>query len=86
MGAPSCGARLRTRRPWSAPSRPAGWTGPSHAPAVLNDRPATDAVRTVDPAIGEKAHKISQPDLAAWLVSQLDTTEHAHRTVTLATT
>ncbi len=55
-------------------------------PAVLNDDPATGSVRAFDPATGEKAHKISRADLAAWLVTELGSTENVHRTVTIATT
>lgn len=55
-------------------------------PAVLNDDPATGGVRAFDPATGEKAHKISRADLAAWLVTELGSTENVHRTVTIATT
>lgn len=54
-------------------------------PAVLSDGPATGDVRVLDPATGEKARKIARADLAAWLVAHLDTSDHVHRTVTLAT-
>jgi putative NADH-flavin reductase len=54
-------------------------------PPVLNDDPATGAVRVFDPATGEKAHKIARADLAAWLVAQLDDSAYVHRAVTVAT-
>lgn len=54
-------------------------------PAVLNDDPATGGVRAFDPGAGDKAQKISRADLAAWLVAQLDSTDHLHRAVTIAT-
>ncbi len=54
-------------------------------PAILNDNPATGGARAFDPATGDKAHKITRADLAAWLVAQLGSTEHVHRAVTVAT-
>ncbi len=54
-------------------------------PAILNDNPASGDVRVLDPATGNKAHKIARADLAAWLVAQLGNTEHVHRAVTVAT-
>lgn len=53
-------------------------------PAVLGNGRATGGVRLYDPATGDKAHKITRADLAEWLVAQLESTEHVHRTVTLA--
>jgi putative NADH-flavin reductase len=53
-------------------------------PATLTDDPATGDVRVLDPATGEKAHKITRADLAVWLVAQLDNNDHAHRAVTVA--
>ena len=53
-------------------------------PAILNDGPAGGDVRVFDPATGEKAHKISRADLAAWLVAQLDSSAHLHRAVAVA--
>lgn len=55
-------------------------------PAILNDDRATGNVRVLDPATGEKAHKIARADLAAWLVAQLDNSDYVHRAVTVATT
>lgn len=54
-------------------------------PAILGDGPAAGDVRVFDPATGEKAHKITRADLAAWLVAQLDNSDHVHRAVTVAT-
>ena len=54
-------------------------------PAILTDKPATDTVRTFDPATGEKARRISRVDLAAWLVAQLDDSDNVRRAVTVAT-
>jgi putative NADH-flavin reductase len=54
-------------------------------PPVLNDKPPTGDVRVLDPTAGEKAHKISRADLAAWLVAQLDSDAYSHRAVTVAT-
>lgn len=54
-------------------------------PAVLTDDPATGGVRVIDSPTGEKARKIARQDLAAWLVANLDNSDHVHRTVTLAT-
>lgn len=53
-------------------------------PAILVDDPATGDVQVFDPATGEKAHKITRADLAAWLVAQLDNNDHLHRAVTVA--
>lgn len=54
-------------------------------PAILNDNPASGDVRVLDPATGNKAHKIARADLAAWLVAQLGSSEYVHRAVTVAT-
>ena len=54
-------------------------------PAVLTDDDPTGAVRTYEPASGEKARKISRADLATFLVGQLDDATHLGRAVTVAT-
>lgn len=54
-------------------------------PPALNDDPATGHVRVLDPAAGEKAHKMARADLAAWLVAQLDDSAHIRRAVTVTT-
>lgn len=54
-------------------------------PAILNDDAGTGDVRVFNSATDGKAHKITRADLAAWLVAQLESTEHVHRAVTVAT-
>ena len=53
-------------------------------PAALNDDPATGNVRVFDAETGEKAHKITRADLAAFMLEQLSGDEYLHRAVTIA--
>ena len=53
-------------------------------PAILSDDSAKGDVRVFDAGTGEKAHKITRADLAAFMVTQLSSDEHLHRTVTIA--
>lgn len=53
-------------------------------PAILNDRPATGAVRPFTGA--EIAHKVTRADTAAFLVDQLTSDAHLNRAVTIANT
>lgn len=53
-------------------------------PAILNDDPATGNVQVFDAETGEKAHKITRSDLAAFMIAQLSNNEHLHQAVTVA--
>ena len=53
-------------------------------PAILSDDPATGNVRVFSAESGEKAHKITRADLAAFMVAQLSNNEHLHQAVTIA--
>ncbi len=53
-------------------------------PAILSDDPPTGRVRIFEEGSGEKAHKISRDDLAAFMVDQLTSNEHLHKAVTIA--
>ncbi|MEH2179529.1 NAD(P)-dependent oxidoreductase [Nostoc sp.] len=53
-------------------------------PAILNDDPAKGNVRVFDTETGEKAHKITRADLAAFMLVQLDNNEYLHQAVTIA--
>ncbi len=53
-------------------------------PAILTDGPATGQVQVFDPATGEKAHKITRIDLAAFMIAQLSSGEHLHKAITIA--
>ena len=53
-------------------------------PAVLTDDPATGNVRVFDTETGEKAHKITRADLAAFMLAQLSSDQYLHRAVTIA--
>ncbi|MBD2310008.1 NAD(P)H-binding protein [Chroococcidiopsis sp. FACHB-1243] len=53
-------------------------------PALLNDDPAMGNVRVFDPATGEKAHKITRADLAAFMLAQLSSNNYLHQAVTIA--
>ena len=53
-------------------------------PAILNDDPPTGNVTVYDPSTGDKAHKITRGDLAAFLVDQLAADTHVGRAVTIA--
>lgn len=53
-------------------------------PAILNDEPATGNVRVFPVGSGEKAHKITRADLAAFMLAQLSSNEHLHQAVTIA--
>ena len=53
-------------------------------PAILTDDPATGRVRVFDPESGDKAHKITRADLAAFMVAQLTDDTHLRQAVTVA--
>jgi len=53
-------------------------------PAILSDGPAEGDARVFNAATGEKAHKITRADLAAFMVTQLDSDEYLHQAVTIA--
>ncbi|MBN4001661.1 NAD(P)H-binding protein [Nostoc sp. LPT] len=53
-------------------------------PAILNDDPAKGNVRVFDAKTGEKAHKITRADLAAFMLAQLSNNEYLHQAVTIA--
>jgi len=53
-------------------------------PAILSDDPAKGDVRVFDAGSGEKAHKITRADLAAFMVAQVSSDEHLHQAVTIA--
>ena len=53
-------------------------------PAMLNDDPATGNVQVFDPESGDKAHKITRADLAAFMIAQLSDDKHLHQAVTIA--
>ncbi|MBC8135001.1 MAG: NAD(P)H-binding protein [Fibrella sp.] len=53
-------------------------------PAILTDDPAKGDVRVFAPETGEKAHKITRADLAAFMIAQLSSREHLHQAVTIA--
>ncbi len=53
-------------------------------PAILTDDPASGRVHVYSEEDGEKAHKISRADLAAFMVDQLSSNEHLRRSVTIA--
>ena len=53
-------------------------------PAILSDDPAQGNVRVFEAGTGEKAHKITRSDLAAFMVAQLSSDEHLRQAVTIA--
>ncbi len=53
-------------------------------PAILTDDPASGRVHVYSEDDGEKAHKISREDLAAFMIDQLSSDEHLRRSVTIA--
>ena len=53
-------------------------------PALLSDDPATGDVRVFSAESGEKAHKITRADLAAFMIAQLSSNEHLHQAVAIA--
>lgn len=53
-------------------------------PSLLNDDPPTGEIHTPTPESGEKAHKITRGDLAAFLVSQLSDDAHLRQAVVVA--
>ena len=53
-------------------------------PAILSDGAATGEVRTYSATTGEKAHKITRGDLAAFLVEQVTGDAHLRQAVTVA--
>ncbi len=53
-------------------------------PAILTDAPAQGHVQVFRAETGEKAHKITRADLAAFMVAQLTTDEHLRQVVTIA--
>lgn len=53
-------------------------------PAVLNDKPATGAVRVLPSGSRDKAHAVARADLAAFLLSQLTSNDYLHQSITVA--
>ncbi len=53
-------------------------------PALLSDDPAIGNVRVFSAETGEKAHKITRADLAAFMLAQLSHDEYLHQAVTIA--
>ncbi len=53
-------------------------------PALLSDDPATGNVRVFPAESGDKAHKITRADLAAFMIAQLSNNEHLRQAVTIA--
>jgi hypothetical protein len=53
-------------------------------PAILTDDSATGNVRVFDGETGEKAHKITRADLAAFMLAQLTGDQYLHKSVTIA--
>ena len=53
-------------------------------PAILNDDAATGNVKVFDAETGEKAHKITRADLAAFMLEQLSSDQYLHKAVTIA--
>lgn len=53
-------------------------------PAILNDETATGNVRVFDSETGEKAHKITRADLAAFMLARVSGSEYLHQAVTVA--
>lgn len=53
-------------------------------PAILTDDPASGRVQVFSEDGGEKAHKISREDLAAFMVDQLSSDEHLRLSITIA--
>ena len=53
-------------------------------PAILSDDAATGNVKVFDAETGEKAHKITRADLAAFMLAQLSGDEYLHKAVTIA--
>ena len=62
----------------------ATWTGSSFARLFSATTPPRAMSAFSDAGTGEKAHKITRADLAAFMVTQLSSDEHLHRTVTIA--
>lgn len=52
-------------------------------PAILSDDDATGQLKIVDSESGEKVHKITRADLAAFLVAQLSSAEYLNQAVTI---
>ena len=55
-------------------------------PAILNDNAATGNVRVFASETGEKAHKITRADLAAFMLAQLTSDQYLNQAVTVANT
>ena len=53
-------------------------------PAILNDDPAQGNARVFTSESGDKAHKITRADLAAFMVEQLTSDQYLHQAVTIA--
>ena len=53
-------------------------------PAILSDDPAIGNVRVFSAESGEKVHKITRADLAAFMIAQLSSNEYLHQAVTIA--
>ncbi len=53
-------------------------------PAILTDDPAKGNIRVFDAEVGDKAHKITRTDLAAFMITQLSSDQYLHQPVTIA--
>lgn len=53
-------------------------------PAVLSDDAATGHVQVFEADSGEKAHKITRADVAAFMIDQLSSDQYLHQAVTIA--
>ncbi len=53
-------------------------------PALLSDDTATGNVRVFAAESGEKAHKITRADLAAFMIAQLSSDEHLRQAIAIA--
>jgi putative NADH-flavin reductase len=55
-------------------------------PPMLTDREKTGVTRVLSTESGDKAHKIGRPDLAAFMVQQLESSRYVRHAVTVTTT
>ncbi len=53
-------------------------------PAILNDDPAKGNIQVLTAEAGEKAHKITRSDVAAFMVAQLTSDEYLHQAIVIA--
>lgn len=53
-------------------------------PAILNDDPAKGNVQVFTAATGEKAHKITRSDVAAFMIAQLTNDAYLHQAIVIA--